>query len=122
MSLGDAGAIVRGNDEEQVGFSMSGGDTNGDGVGDLLVGAPGDDREARDAGAAYLFLGPVEGTYNLDDAPYAFLGESRDDTAGSGVKLGDINNDGLSEVLVGAPTDNTGGSAAGAMYVFDLGF
>lgn len=122
MSLGDAGAIVRGEDEEQVGFSMSGSDTNGDGVGDLLVGAPGDDREARDAGAAYLFLGPVEGTYSLNDASYSFLGESRDDTAGSGVKLGDINNDGLSEVLVGAPTDNTGGSAAGAMYVFDLGF
>ena len=120
-SLDDSTAIIRGYDQEYVGYSMSGGDVDGDGVEDLLVGAPGDDREARDAGAGYLYFGPMDGTYSLEDASAAFLGEDRDDTAGSGVKIGDLTNDGFGEIMVGAPTDSTGGSAAGAVYILDLG-
>ena len=113
---------MRGLDQEQVGYSMTGGDVDGDGVDDLLVGAPADDTSARDAGAAYLFTGPLSGTMRIPDAPYIIYGESRDDTAGSGTKIADMDNDGLGELFVGSPTDSTGGSSAGAVHLLDLGF
>ena len=121
-SLSDADAIVRGMDQEQIGYSMSGGDVNHDGIDDLLVGAPADDTDSRDAGAAYLFNGPLEGTLLLPDAQFVFYGNIRDSIAGAGTKAADMDGDGAAEVLVGAPYDNTGGSSAGAVSLMDPGF
>ena len=49
---------------------------------------------------------------------YKLVGESSSDSAGYSVSsAGDVDGDGLDDVLVGAHQDDDGGSGAGAAYV-----
>ena len=98
------------------------GDVNGDGYSDVIVGAPFFQNVETEEGRAYLYLGSAGG---LSPSP-AWTVESNQDFAlyGSSVATaGDVNGDGYSDVLVGAPyefpVDHTGqaylylGSASG---------
>ena len=76
------------------------------------------DSAERDAGAAYLYQGPMEGSYLTSDAAHAFFGEARNDSAGLGTRIADLDADGRGEVIIGAPAESSGGSAAGAVYLF----
>jgi hypothetical protein len=91
---------------DQFGSSLSGGlDASGDGRPDLLVGAPLADAEAGvDSGAAYL--------YSIDGALLAsYGGREAGDHRGRPVLLtDDMNDDGVAEVLLGAPLSESGGS------------
>ena len=88
-------------------------DLNGDGIDDLVVGAPGLDIGGdMDAGAVYVFLGPITlaPTKTPDDAhpsttaDIVFPGLSPFDRFGESVAyLGDFNGDGFSDLTVGAP-------------------
>ena len=100
------------------------GDVNGDGFSDLVVGAPGESTNATSAGAAYILLGPESGTVGAQsttDLYYTYakaLGETLDDNAGYTVSAGgDIDGDGLSDILVGAHMESTAGIEAGAVYL-----
>ena len=54
----------------------------------------------------------------LEDANVMFTGSTASDVAGSAVHLlPDIDGDGVADVAIGAPYEDTGGSAAGAVYV-----
>ena len=106
------------NADDYAGESVSSaGDVDGDGKDDLLVGAPWNDDGGSDAGKAYLVLGASVGVMDrhLANADYIFLGERLEDYVGFGWTraVGDVNGDGLDDVLLGAPYSDDGGSDAG---------
>jgi len=118
--LSVADARITGEDgADYAGVSVDGaGDANGDGYADLLVGANGESSGGAGAGAAYLVLGPVSGTVSLSAAEARFIGEASADYAGSAVAgAGDVDGDGLDDLLVGANNESTAGADAGAVYL-----
>jgi hypothetical protein len=119
--LGSAGACW-GTDAQAdfAGYALAGGDDlDGDGAGDLLVGAIGDASRGAGAGAVYLLANPaVGGDQDLHDARTTLLGEAAGDYAGSGVAFaGDVDGDGTPDLLVGASSNDVGGSGAGRAYL-----
>jgi hypothetical protein len=116
------------------GLSVSGaGDVNGDGFADILIGAaradgPNDSRSS--AGNSYVLFGKASGFSNLDlaifnsaatDDGFAIFGASDADYSGWSVSgAGDLNSDGFSDIIIGAPGgDGPGGlsDAVGESYV-----
>ncbi len=95
------------------------GDASGDGFDDLLIGALMEDANGDAAGSAYLVLGPVTGNVALSDAAVVKLeGEAARDFAGCAVAgVGDVDGDGLNDLLVGAEGEDTGADSAGAAYL-----
>ena len=89
---------------------------DGDGLDDLAVGAPGAGEEDERPGAVYLLTsaGPRQGA--LGDVAHAVLGGAADDDwAGDAVAGADLDHDGHTDLVVGAP--RAGGAVWGAVYV-----
>jgi Ca2+-binding RTX toxin-like protein len=111
--------------DDQFGFSVSGGgDINGDGIDDLVVGA----RNAYDgssySGAAYVLFGKTSGfaaTLNVSSLDgsngFEISNSGGGSSLGSSVSLADVNGDGYQDVVVGSLDSNPNGSNAGVSYV-----
>jgi uncharacterized protein involved in tellurium resistance len=124
-SLADAPVTVVGAAEgDLAGFSVDGaGDFDADDGRDLLVGARDNDSTAPEAGAAYVVtdVPPAAdrpATVALPDAGVELVGAAGGDRAGTAVShVGDVNDDGVSDIGVGAPFNDSAGTTAGVAYV-----
>ncbi len=92
-------------------------DVNGDGADDLLLGCYGEDSGGYTAGATYLVLGDaLSGTQWMpSDALFWMSGAASGDSFGHSVAGGDVDGDGLGDLLVGAP--DAGPSGEGTLYL-----
>lgn len=119
LSDADAWFLAEGY-HDGAGCALTGvGDVDGDGLGDLVVGASGDSSQGVISGAAYLITGAVAGTSSLAGATLKLVGEADNDWAGWTVAhAGDCDADGLGDFLISAPREDAGGLDAGAVYVY----
>ncbi|MGH9869038.1 MAG: FG-GAP-like repeat-containing protein [Candidatus Polarisedimenticolia bacterium] len=93
------------------------GDVNGDGYSDVIVGAYSFDNGQTDEGGAFVYHGSPAG---LSPAP-AWTAEADQPGAAFGIDVegaGDVNGDGYSDVIVGAPLYDNIESAEGRAYVY----
>jgi hypothetical protein len=104
------------------------GDVNGDGLADILVGAPTADVGALlDAGRGYVVFGRAGGVpINLSavangQGGFVINGQCTTDQAGLAMQpAGDVDGDGLADILIGAPTsDPSAGIDSGRAYMVD---
>lgn len=119
---------------DNAGLSASAaGDVNGDGVADLIVGAPGADPDGNaNAGTAYVIFGrgndgrtaavPFGSSLDLEDdldGPngFAIEGVASFDTLGFVVDGGDFNGDGIADILVGSAADSADGQLIGELSI-----
>lgn len=100
------------------------GDVNGDGFDDLIVGASGADPNGNSSGKSYVVFGKADGTaVNLSAVTagiggFAINGEVAGDGSGASVSsAGDINGDGLGDLIIGAPNADPNGTSSGKSYV-----
>jgi hypothetical protein len=88
--------------------ALAAADVDGDGIGDLVVGAL--NWGGLGQGAAFLFRGPMSGPATTDAAAaFTVTGPV------GAVAVGDVDNDGLGDLLLGAPSVGD----VGAAYLFD---
>ena len=122
---GTNGFVINGIDRnDSSGGSVSGaGDVNGDGIDDLIIGAPfADPNRNTEAGESYVVFGSnseFSPSLNLStlDGTNGFVINGIDvyDLSGYSVSsAGDVNGDGIDDLIIGAPNGNGG---AGESYV-----
>ncbi|MDG1950892.1 MAG: MopE-related protein, partial [bacterium] len=87
------------NDSEYAGETLiSVGDIDGSGYADIIIGAP-----MNEEGAISIIFDPSTGDTNLTDADIIFFGQTSGDYAGKAITTGDIDDDGETDLVIGAP-------------------
>ena len=93
-------------------------DVNGDGLDEVLVSAWDNQAAGLRTGRAYLFLGPATGVLSASAADLIITGEESGDRLGKEVAAaGDLDGNGLGDLLVGAPEFPTGDPGKAFVYL-----
>ncbi len=102
--LSDAALMMSGeNDWDWAGYAVAGGgDVDADGLDDVIVGTYMNDEGASNAGIAYLVTGGHTGSLFLADAEAKIIGSSTSEALAYSADLGDSNDDGYDDILLGA--------------------
>jgi len=93
------------------------GDVDGDGYADMVIGDYGAEVDGVQKGRAYVYMG---GSAGLNRIP-TFIATGMDDfdfLGASVAGVGDVNSDGYSDMLVGAPYADAGGNNRGQAYLY----
>jgi hypothetical protein len=126
--VGHPGFRIDGAQTQDFAYEVSGaGDMNGDGLADVIVGADGADNNARlGSGSAYVVFGKSStdavqlATFGspVGNAGFRIDGAAAGDQTGTAVAgTGDVNGDGRSDVVVGAPETDVNGDGSGSAFV-----
>ncbi len=114
-------------DSDNFGSAVAGlGDLNGDNILDIAVGAPLDDDGGSDRGAVWiLFLnadGTVQFTQKISSTAGGFTEtlDNNDQFGNAVANIGDLNNDGITDIAVGSSLSDDGGGDRGAVWVLFL--
>ncbi|GEA11017.1 LamG-like jellyroll fold domain-containing protein [Alteromonas sp. KUL49] len=95
---------------DNAGFAVAGGvDINGDGLSDVVVGAPYASVNGDNSGSTYVVFGKSDTNYvplsDLNDGGsndgFAIHGAYQEDYAGGSLVVGDVNGDGLGDIVIG---------------------
>ena len=119
VSLASADATIESVRGDYAGSAVCGpGDMNGDGSDDLAVGASSATNSGSVPGEAYVFLGPVSGSLLLTDADMALYSSLSGGGLGETLAAaGDMDLDGLPDLLVDAYQDSSGATSGGGAYL-----
>jgi Ca2+-binding RTX toxin-like protein len=126
VAAGNGGFAINGEGAgDRSGWSVyAAGDVNGDGLADLIVGAPKSNPNGFDSGRSYVVFGKNDGnaidlsSVTTGDGGFVINGEMMNDQSGFSVSAaGDVNGDGLADLIVGAPYSDHNGSDSGRSYV-----
>jgi hypothetical protein len=128
LSTSDADATYLGiNTDDEMGQVLAGpGDLDGDGVSDIALGIPAHSPASTlspEAGLVMIFSGESRGVIDGETGAEAWIvGESTGDSAGSSLAgIGDVDADGINDLMVGVPYQDTAGPNAGATYLLSGG-
>lgn len=111
-------------DNDQFGSAVAElGDLNGDGILDIAAGAPLDDTGGTDRGAVWILFLDTDGTVlfnqKISDSIISLIDilEDNDQFGGAIANIGDLNNDLIPEIAVGARLSDDGGGDRGAVWI-----
>ena len=125
-SLASSDGIINGSSGQILGQAVAVlPDIDGDGMVEVLLGSRYADEGATDAGSAYVFMGSTlaaGGSWQLTDADYTISGAYASDQLGRSVERGgDVDGDGIEEILISAHWNDSAGSASGQAYLITAG-
>ncbi|HWN83411.1 MAG TPA: integrin alpha, partial [Candidatus Udaeobacter sp.] len=116
LGISPAWGIESGQVSAELGNAVAtAGDVNGDGYSDVIIGAKLYDNGQNNEGRAFVFIGSTTGLATLA----TWFSEVDQGAYGSSVgSAGDVNGDGYSDVIVGAPNYANGQPAEGGAFVY----
>ncbi|MFK8013574.1 MAG: integrin alpha [Marinicellaceae bacterium] len=125
---GNNGFIINGeidgiNNAINLGYAVSSiGDFNGDSIDDIVISASGSGNFFN--GSCYVIFGNMDGfgaSFDVNSitqkSGYVIKGVNNNDKIGQSLsRAGDINNDGIEDFIIGAPSESTNANSSGAVY------